>query len=709
MRRLALLLLLGPAAAAAQTISVGQLQMTLKNRIDNGGGNIVYQNFNGTEQLEFFSLASCCDDKKFGVEMTLTGAPVGDLGNFKVELWLGTNCSDTSANNPNRLLNCVKVDTRSLEDFHNHVVDVDFSARLLMNPQGGCPAKMGTSTVWGLIDSNADGIYDTGGIFQLTPAVSYDTQPPPAVDNPSVVGVEDGISVSWSVPSSIADVARYQILCADTDGRPLYGVARGDAGVVGSPPDPEYRLPAMMCAATPTADAGPAGADAGPVPDAGSQDPNMAMFDALDPRYTCSGSIGYTSGSARIDLTNVGLDPDQEVIVKVISIDPSRNYTAVDVPGMARPQPVKNAWTVYQDAGGRADGGFCFVATAVYGDYDHPYVRVLRTFRDETLATFGLGRAFIGWYYAHSPPWAEWLRAHAGARVVAQVLLFPVVVLAWLWNHLGLALLAVPALAWFLLRRRRRRRMAAVAAAALLLCLVAGPASAQVILDEEARPAVPRSEFAFEIKLGPYHPDVDSEPGLAFRPYDTTFGTGKIILPQIELDWFPFHYWGELGLAFSLGYTQQTAHSFIFDPGNPTDLNNRSADTTGFHLLPFSVSVVYRFTELADRTYVPIVPYVKLGLSYYTWWVTRGTGALATTKTGKDALGATPGWQTSVGLTFRVDAIDPDASKNLSVELGIEHVGLFFELTYANVSGLWMSDKLYVGDLYWSGGVNFEF
>jgi hypothetical protein len=295
--------------------------------------------------------------------------------------------------------------------------------------------------------------------------------------------------------------------------------------------------------------------------------------------------------------------------------------------------------------------------------------------------------------------------------VAAQVLLFPVVALAWLWNQLGLWLLAAPALSWWTIRRWRRRRAAAVAA--LGLVLVAGavrPASAQVILDEEsALPAVPRSDFAFEIKLGPYRPNVDSEPGLAFAPYDKTFGSGKIVLPQIELDWFPFHYFGELGVAFSLGYTQQTANAFIFDPNNPTDLNSRSADTTGFHLLPFSVSAVYRFTELADRTLVPIVPYAKLGLSYYTWWVTRGTGALATTRTGKNALGGTPGWQASLGVSVRVDAIDPEASKNLSVELGIEHVGVFFELTHADVSGLWMSNKLYVGDTYWSAGVNFEF
>ena len=41
----------------------------------------------------------------------------------------------------------------------------------------------------------------------------------------------------------------------------------------------------------------------------------------------------------------------------------------------------------------------------------------------------------------------------------------------------------------------------------------------------------------------------------------------------------------------------------------------RSDDETAFHLMPTSLSAVYRFTWIADTTVVPIVPYAKLGLS----------------------------------------------------------------------------------------------
>ncbi len=49
----------------------------------------------------------------------------------------------------------------------------------------------------------------------------------------------------------------------------------------------------------------------------------------------------------------------------------------------------------------------CYIATMVYGYYDHPQVMVLRHFRDHVLRKTALGRAFIRFYYKHSPSWVE--------------------------------------------------------------------------------------------------------------------------------------------------------------------------------------------------------------------------------------------------------------------------------------------------------------
>jgi hypothetical protein len=51
----------------------------------------------------------------------------------------------------------------------------------------------------------------------------------------------------------------------------------------------------------------------------------------------------------------------------------------------------------------------CFIATAVYGDYDCFQVMQLRNFRDIHLETNFIGRVFVRAYYKISPPIAVWL------------------------------------------------------------------------------------------------------------------------------------------------------------------------------------------------------------------------------------------------------------------------------------------------------------
>ena len=49
----------------------------------------------------------------------------------------------------------------------------------------------------------------------------------------------------------------------------------------------------------------------------------------------------------------------------------------------------------------------CYIATMVYGDYEHPQVLVLREFRDKILAQFLIGRLYIRFYYKYSPSWVK--------------------------------------------------------------------------------------------------------------------------------------------------------------------------------------------------------------------------------------------------------------------------------------------------------------
>jgi hypothetical protein len=72
-------------------------------------------------------------------------------------------------------------------------------------------------------------------------------------------------------------------------------------------------------------------------------------------------------------------------------------------------------------------GGGCFIATAAYGSYLAPQVRVLRDFRDNVLMTNGPGRSFVKFYYAVSPPIADVISRSPALRTLTRWYLTPIV------------------------------------------------------------------------------------------------------------------------------------------------------------------------------------------------------------------------------------------------------------------------------------------
>ena len=69
----------------------------------------------------------------------------------------------------------------------------------------------------------------------------------------------------------------------------------------------------------------------------------------------------------------------------------------------------------------------CFIATAAYGSWLDPHVMTLRKFRDDYLLTNAMGTWFVEFYYANSPPIADYIREREALKFTVRVLLTPVV------------------------------------------------------------------------------------------------------------------------------------------------------------------------------------------------------------------------------------------------------------------------------------------
>jgi peptide/nickel transport system substrate-binding protein len=73
----------------------------------------------------------------------------------------------------------------------------------------------------------------------------------------------------------------------------------------------------------------------------------------------------------------------------------------------------------------------CLIATATYGSELAPQVQFLKAFRDQQITRTFAGTnfmiAFNAWYYSFSPAVAQYENANPTARVVAKVVLYPII------------------------------------------------------------------------------------------------------------------------------------------------------------------------------------------------------------------------------------------------------------------------------------------
>lgn len=267
-----------------------------------------------------------------------------------------------------------------------------------------------------------------------------------------------------------------------------------------------------------------------------------------------------------------------------------------------------------------------------------------------------------------------------------------------------------------MIRRARRPALSSLLLAPALLALAllhAAPAHAlgePILEDEETGEFASPRWFFFEVKLGPYTPNIDAEFDGAASPFDDLFDGGMGLMVKGELDvsfWRPF---GTFAVGGVVGWYGNSANNFedTTTSGSVADTSKRTAGESTLTLIPLSLLLIYRADFLWDRWGIPLIPYAKFGINYTIWWINKGDGSVATAG-GQDAKGGTFGWQFNGGALFCLDVLEPSAAKTMDVELGINHTFLFFEFIHFSADGFGSDTALRVGDTTFQGGLAFEF
>jgi hypothetical protein len=218
--------------------------------------------------------------------------------------------------------------------------------------------------------------------------------------------------------------------------------------------------------------------------------------------------------------------------------------------------------------------------------------------------------------------------------------------------------------------------------------------------------------FQFEIRIGPYKPDVDSDPKLTGTPYEDVFGSTPRVLVAAEFDWQAFRipYVGTIGPGIALGYTKMNAKAALTEPRPDRSLSDEETSLTIFPMYAVAVLRVDVFDRIA---HIPLVPYGKAGIGFAFWRASNdaGTSSFQDPTTGQSTSGKGHTWGTqfALGLSLDLNVFDEYTARNFDNMMGVNHTYLFAEYYWAGLTGFGADDVLRVGSNTWTAGLSFDF
>jgi hypothetical protein len=184
---------------------------------------------------------------------------------------------------------------------------------------------------------------------------------------------------------------------------------------------------------------------------------------------------------------------------------------------------------------------------------------------------------------------------------------------------------------------------------------------------------------AFELRLGPYRPDVDSEFSNA-QPFQQVFGSGHSIMFGLEADYQALRipHFASLGPGFGASFVSYNTY------GQFADGAGRSEHATGLWVLPLYFAGVMRIDVFARDFQVPLVPYVK-GAFVIAPWEARDAGGVSVDANGRQGKGIETGLAFHAGLMLELNFLAPQTAVEMDSATGVNSTYLFGEFMMSDV------------------------
>lgn len=207
---------------------------------------------------------------------------------------------------------------------------------------------------------------------------------------------------------------------------------------------------------------------------------------------------------------------------------------------------------------------------------------------------------------------------------------------------------------------------------------------------------------AFEFRIGPYTPDVDSEFNGGATPYEDSFGTKPSVSPGVEIDWQAIRipYFGSLGPGIGWHWFRKKGIAEF------TDGTAGSAHPHFLRVMPMYGVAVLRVDVLSRELSIPLVPYVKGGFAW-AFWKSKDAGEMSETEDGEKAKGLETGYQGQVGVMLLINQLAPQMAIDMDNSSGINNAYLFLEGWASNINSF--GTGMQVGAVTWTAGLALEF